>query len=306
MIGLLLGLAGLGLAGSLVAAGWFYFHPRFDWQRGVVYGERAGETLTLDVLTPPATNGLGIAYLVSGGWKSGRRSFHPWLTAPLLRHGYTVFAVYHVSQPEATVDEIVADVSRAVRFIRVHAADYRIDGDRLGVAGGSAGGHLSLMLATRGGPGPVDAADAIDAASSAVQAAAVFCPVTDLTDLSGSTEDPGDGGPPRSFRGAFAQQPIDMDRWRVQARDLSPLLHLAADLPPVMICHGDRDTLVTLDQSLRFCARARGLGCDVTLRVVEGAGHTWLTMPLDVMRCAAWFDSRLRQESRPRTAGPRP
>jgi acetyl esterase/lipase len=294
-IGLLLCLTGLLLAGGLVAAGWAALHPRFDWQQRVVYGTRHGDPLTLDVLTPRESNGLGIVFLVSGGWKSGRGAIRPWLLAPLLRRGYTVFAVCHVSQPQATVDEIVADVSRAVRFIRSHAADYRIDPDRLGVAGGSAGGHLSLMLATRGGPGPADAVDAIDAASSAVQAAAVFCPVTDLTDLSGSTEDPGDGGPPTSFRRAFNQEPVDMDRWRVQARELSPLHHVTPAMPPVMICHGDRDTLVTLDQSVRFCDRAVPLGCDVTLRVVEGAGHTWLTMPLDVMRCAAWFDSRLRQ-----------
>lgn len=298
-------LVGLLLAGVLVAAGWAYFHPRFDWRRGVVYGERNGTPLTLDVLTPPAPNGLGIVFLVSGGWKSGTGSFHPWLLAPLLRRGYTVFAVYHVSQPAATVDEILADVSRAVRFIRTRAADYRVAPDRLGVAGASAGGHLSLMLATRGGPGPGEA-DAVDAASSAVQAAAVFCPVTDLTDLSGSTEDPGDGGPPKNFRRAFAQEPVDMPRWRTQSRDLSPLFHVTADLPPVMICHGDRDTLVTLDQSLKFRDRAVPLGCDVTLRVVEGAGHIWLTMPLDVMRCAAWFDARLRPELRARAAEPRP
>jgi acetyl esterase/lipase len=287
-------LVALGLAGGLVAAGWAYFHPRVEWRQGVVYGERRGEPLTLDVLAPPAPNGLGIVFIVSGGWKSGRGSIRPWLLAPLLRRGYTVFAVCHVSQPEATVDEIVADVSRAVRFIRTHAADYRIDPNRLGVAGGSAGGHLSLMLATRGGPGPVEPTDAIDAASSTVQAAAVFCPVTDLTDLTGSTEDPGDGGPPKSFRRAFDQEPVDMGRWRETARALSPLHHITPAMPPVMICHGDHDPLVTLDQSLRFRDRALELGCDVTLHVVENAGHTWLTMPLDVMRCAAWFDSRLR------------
>ena len=299
-------LAAVVLAGGLVAAGWAYFHPRFDWRKGVVYGTRHGAPLTLDVLTPPAPNGLGIVFMVSGGWKSGRDSFHAWLMAPLLRRGYTVFAVCHVSQPEASVDEIVADVSRAVRFIRTHAADYHIDPERLGVAGASAGGHLSLMLATRGGPGPTDAADPVDAASSAVQAAAVFCPVTDLTDLTGSTEDPGDGGPPRNYRRAFDQEPVDMPRWRQEARELSPLFHVTSDLPPVMICHGDCDTLVTLDQSVRFRDRAAPLGCKVKLRVVAGAGHIWLTMPLDVMRCAAWFDSQLRDDAKPLAAGTAP
>jgi acetyl esterase/lipase len=287
-------LAFVVLGSGVAATAWAYFHPRFDWRRGIVYGARRGQPLTLDVLVPASPNGLGIVQIVSGGWKSGPGSLQPWLVAPLLRHGYTVFAVFHVSQPRAKVDEIFADVSRAVRFVRAHAAEYRVDPDRLGVAGGSAGGHLSLLLATCGGPGPADAADPVDTASSAIQAAAVFCPVTDLTDLTGSTEDPGDGGPPRTMRRAFDQEPVDMARWRATARDLSPLSHVAVGLPPVLIHHGDRDTLVPLDQSRRFRDRAAATGGDVTLVVVEGAGHVWLTMPLHVIRCASWFDARLR------------
>lgn len=213
--------------------------------------------------------------------------------APLLRHGYTVFAVSHVRQPRATVDEIVADVARGVRFIRGHAAEYRIDPDRIGVVGGSSGGHLALMLATRGGPATPDPDDPLAGVSSAVQAAAVFCPVTDLADLSGSTEDPGDGGPPRSFREAFAQEPVDMDRWRTTAHELSPLCHVTDDLPPILIHHGDRDTLVPRAQSRRFHDRGVALGRDITLRVVAGAGHAWLAIPWHVERCAAWFDERL-------------
>ena len=111
--------------------------------------------------------------MVSGGWKSPTPgSFQPWMAAPLLRRGYTVFAVYHISQPEATVMEIAEEVNRAVRYIRHHARDYGVDPQRLGVTGGSAGGHLSLLLATRGGPGPADAADPVDRESSAVEAVA--------------------------------------------------------------------------------------------------------------------------------------
>ncbi|MFM7135942.1 MAG: alpha/beta hydrolase, partial [Planctomycetota bacterium] len=219
-----------------------------------------------------------------------------WLVAPLLRRGFTVFAVSHVSQPKASVAEIFADVSRGVRFVRTHADDYRIDPDRIGVGGGSAGGHLSLLLATRGGPGPADAADPVDRASSRVQAVAVFYPVTDLTNLTGSTEDPGDGGPPIHFRAAFRQEPVEMAAWRLLAHELSPIHHVTADLPPVLIHHGDCDTLVTLDQSVRFRARAREEGADVRVVTVRGAGHGWLTMPLDVMRFAAFFDRVLRPE----------
>lgn len=277
-----------------VAAGWIYVHPPCHWIRGIEYGRRHGEPLTLDVFQPRSPNGLGIIVIVSGGWRSDPAVVQPWVVAPLLRRGFTVFAVAHVSQPKASVAEIFADVSRGVRFVRTHADEYGIDPDRIGIGGGSAGGHLALLLATRGGPGPADAADPVDRATSSVQAVAVFYPVTDLTNLAGSTEDPGDGGPPRSYRAAFRQEPVDMAAWKPLARDLSPIHHVTAALPPVLIHHGDQDTLVTLDQSVRFRDRAREAGANVTVVTVGGAGHGWLTMPLDVVRFAAFFDRVLR------------
>jgi hypothetical protein len=68
-------------------------------------------------------NGLGIALMVSGGWKSGRPSDTPvLLMAPLLRRGYTIFAVRPISQPDANVMEIIDDAN-----LRHHAKDYGID-----------------------------------------------------------------------------------------------------------------------------------------------------------------------------------
>ncbi len=142
------------VAACAIGGLWWYFHPAVSRQDGIVYGQRHGNDLTLDVLRPPRSRGLGVVVMVSGRWKSNvPGGFPTWMAAPLLRHGYTVFAVCHVSQPEATVMEIVEDVNRGVRFVRQHAAEYGVDPARLGVTGGSAGGHLGLMLATRGGPG---------------------------------------------------------------------------------------------------------------------------------------------------------
>src|SRR5690606_27803969 len=129
---------------------WWYFHPDYEHTPGIVYGQRGGQDLTFELARPRHPNGAGVVVMVSGSWKSRPESFDIWLTAPFLRRGYTVFAVSHRSQPEASVQETVADVNRAVRFIRHHAADYGIDPGRLGVTGGSSGGQLSLMLATRG------------------------------------------------------------------------------------------------------------------------------------------------------------
>lgn len=286
----------LGVAALAAGLFWWYFHPPVERIDGVVYGVRHEKDLTMDVFRAGKPNGCGVALMVSGGWKSGGAGETPsWLVAPLLRRGYTVFAVCHLSQPKATVMEIVDDVNRGLRFIRFHAADYGIDPERLGVTGGSAGGHLSLMLATRGGPGEVDAADPVDRESSAVQAAAIFYPVTDLLNLGSSTENPGDGGPPKSFVKAFGPQSTNLAVWKEIGRDMSPIFHITSNTPPILIYHGDADTLTPLDQSERFQAQARAAGRTVDLVIHPGGKHGWLTMVFDIRKFADWFDRYLRQ-----------
>ena len=287
-------LAGLILALAALAAGvWLYYHPSLASVQRVTYGQRHGHEVSYDVVRPENPNGLGVALMVSGRWKSGTNSFRPWMTAPLLRRGYTILAVYHVSQPEATVAEIFEDVSRAIRHIRHHARDHGIDPARLGVTGGSAGGHLSLLLATRGGPSLAQTADPIDRESSAIQAVAIFYPVTDLLNLGNSTENLHDGGPPKSFVEAFRPQPNGLTNWVDIGKPLSPIFHLHPGVPPTLIYHGDADTLVPLDQSQRYQAHAREVGPTVELVVHPGGKHGWLTMLWDIHHFADWFDQHL-------------
>jgi acetyl esterase/lipase len=287
-------LAGLILALMALAAGvWLYYHPSLASVQRVTYGQRHGYELSYDVVRPENPNGLGVALMVSGSWKSGTNSFRPWMTAPLLRRGYTILAVYHVSQPEATVAEIFEDVSRAIRHIRHHAQEHGIDPKRLGVTGGSAGGHLSLLLATRGGPGLAQTADPIDRESCAVQAVAIFYPVTDLLNLGNSTENLHDGGPPKSFVKAFRPQPNGLTNWVDIGKPLSPIFHLHPGVAPTLIYHGDADTLVPLDQSQRYQSRAREIGSTVELVVHPGGKHGWLTMLWDIHHFADWFDLHL-------------
>jgi acetyl esterase/lipase len=285
-------LACLTLSGS----GCALLTPSVERTNGIAYGKRGDKTLSLDVIRPKHPNGLGVLMLVSGGWKSrGPGGFPAWPFAPVLRRGYTIFNIYHVSQPAATVMEITEDMHRAVRFVRHNAREYGIDPNRLGVTGGSAGGHLGLLLATRGGPGPADATDPVDRESSAVQAVAIFYPVTDLLNLGPSTENLGDGGPPKSFKKAFGPQSTNLPVWKVIGRETSPIYYVTTNLPPTLIYHGDADTLVPLEQSEKFQGVARALGCTVEVVVHHGGHHGWLTMPFDVPAFGNWFDRYLRR-----------
>lgn len=299
------------LAFSLIAAAlWIYFHPPVKQESTVGYTNRNGTELRYDVIVPREPNGAAVIVLVSGSWRSDQGPFRRWLVAPILRRGYTVFAVRHLSQPKATITEIVEDVHHAVRHIRFHSANFDIDKDSIGIAGSSSGGHLSLMIAAGAGKAPpTDSDDAIDLESSAVQAAAVFFPVTDLVDLGPSTQNPGDGGPPTSYVAGFGFTPkkgdrkriakADMSEWKELAHALSPIHQLENGLAPVRIIHGDADTLVPLDQSLRFLERAKELqlGNRIDLQIREGKGHGWIAMIFDLPKFADWFDEHLAPAS---------
>jgi len=294
----------LGLVVAVQSLLW-YFNPPSELREDVVYGESSRGPLTMDVLLPETSQSKnrGVIMIISGSWRSNPDGSKLWLAAPLVRAGYTIFAVSHDSQPKAEIHEIIAQLHRAVRFIRHHADDYAIDPDALGITGGSSGGHLSLMLATGAGAisntFPLDPTDPVDRQSSTVQAAAVFFPVTDLLNLGPSTQNPGDGGPPISFVKAFGPDSKNMARWKEIGRRDSPIYHVHTELPPILIHHGDADTLVPLEQSERFLQRTRAIGIKperVTLHVHPHGRHGWLTFPLDILRFARFYDRHLLVE----------
>ena len=124
----------------------------------VIYGRKYGMALTLDVFQPAQPNGCGLLFLVNGGWMSSKATplmvtIRPDDYRVYLERGYTVSAVVTSSQPKFAIPELVDDVQRAVRFVRSSAAKYGVRPDRLGVLGASSGGHLTLSIATRDGPG---------------------------------------------------------------------------------------------------------------------------------------------------------
>lgn len=287
------------LAALLVGGFWWWLHPDYSRSPAVVYTPPGGPAFTIERLTPARPNGAGILVMISGSWRSKREASQDLVVAPLLRRGYTVFMVMHGSQPEYTVMQIIAQVRRATRFVRHHAREYGVNPQRLGVVGGSSGGHLSLMIATRGDDGDPAAADPVERASSRVQAVAVFYPVTDLLNLGSSTENPGDGGPPKSFVRAFGPDSTNLAVWKGIGRETSPIYHVTSNLPPTLIVHGSADTLVPLDQSERFQQRALELGREVKLIVRPGKKHGWPTMIFDVRLFAQWFDRWLTPANPP-------
>ena len=267
----------------------------FTRTEDVVYGRKFGTALTLDVIQPAKEpNGYGIIYMVSGGWFSSHDAVNPRGYAPYLDRGYAVFAVVHGSQPRFIIPEVAQDIHRAIRFIRFNAKKWGVNPDKLGITGGSAGGHLSLTMGTQGGPGKTDAKDPIDRESSAVQAVACFFPPTDFLNYGTAGEDAVGTGILKDYKPAFGPRSDTPESRQVFGKEISPIYFITAALPPTLIFHGDADKLVPLQQSETFVQRASEAGATAKVVVHAGGAHGWSGMDKDMAVMADWFDEHLR------------
>lgn len=260
----------------------------------VIYGRKFGTALTLDVFTPEKQNGCAVFFMVSGGFFSSHEAINVIFYREWLNRGYTVFAVVHGSQPRFIIPEIEEDIHRAIRFVRHNAAKYGVDANKFGISGASAGGHLSLTMATQGRPGKSDAKDPIDRESSAVQAAACFFPPTDFLNYGKEGEDAVGVGILKNFKPAFGSRADTAESRQVYGKEISPIYFLSKETPPCLIIHGDADKLVPYQQAQAFVDKATALGVTAKLITRPGKDHGWAKMEEDVVYLADWFDEYLR------------
>ncbi|UCD48535.1 MAG: prolyl oligopeptidase family serine peptidase [Phycisphaerales bacterium] len=250
----------------------------------VVYGHKHGMALTMDVYQPTSGNGVGILFMVSGGWYSmwAPPEQTMGLFRPLLDKGFTVFAVRHGSSPKYVVPEVVVDVRRSVRFVRLHAQRFGVDPERLGVCGWSAGGHLSLVLGTMSDAGDPEAKDEVLRVTDRVAAVVAYFPPTDLRPYVKID------GP---YRERFPALKFDPN----QADSVSPLRHVSPDDPPTLLVHGDKDMLVPIWHSEKIRDAFRENDVDCELLVIEGAAHGFAGDDAERANAAwvAWFEKHL-------------
>jgi acetyl esterase/lipase len=246
----------------------------------VVYGHKDGLALTLDVYRPSRPNGAGIISIVSGGWQSSVEmsgyiaAYYP----PLNERGFTVFAVRHGSSPRYPMSAIVADVRRAIRFIRQNAGTYAVDPNRIGVFGSSAGGQLALLLGTTADAGDPAASDPVLRESSRVAAVVAYFPPTDLSRW--------------EHRRAFPATALA----ETEAAQYSPIRFVSPRAAPSLIVHGDADRVVPIVEGETMYAALTKAGVPASFVRVEGAGHNF--DGADFTRANAemvrWFEQHLR------------
>lgn len=267
----------------------------------VVYGQKEGMGLTLDVLKPEQNgNGIGIVLISSGSWKSNKSNLPEevakfrrdhWAMG-LLHGGFTVFVVRHGSGPRFHVPEMVEDVRRSVRFVRMKASEYGIDPNHIGITSGSSGGHLSLMVGLTGDDGNPDSKDPVERVSSRTQAIVAWFPPTDLINWG---EPDGYTKIEATRPGFFANIFGTVTDLTAQLKAISPIYQVTPDDPPLLLVHGDKDKTVPVQQSEILKAKYDETGLKVKLIVQPGGGHTyWDGIEKQYEDVAQWFNTYLK------------
>ena len=173
---------------------------------------------------------------------------------------------------------IVADVRRAVRFIRQHSGEYGVGPNRLGVYGGSSGGQLALLLGTTADAGDPAASDVVLRESSRVAAVVAFFPPTDLARWAN--------------RRAL---PATAALTEAEAAQYSPIRFVSPGAAPSLIVHGDADTVVPMIEGETMHEALTKAGVPASFIRVEGAGHGFEGADLQRANAAMvrWFERHL-------------
>jgi acetyl esterase/lipase len=223
----------------------------------------------LDLYLPEHPAGPLLVYIHGGGWSGGSKDHPPGLG--VLGMGFSLASVEYRFSQDAIFPAQIEDCKAAIRWLRAHSADYGYDPKRIAAWGDSAGGHLTALLAVTGQIRDFDVGANLDQ-SSAVQCAVDWYGPTDF-----AAYDPALPTPmvqrenPQSvlaqlFGGPISQK-LDL------ARRGSPVTWVTKDAAPILIMQGTKDPLVPEDQSHRLADKLKAAGADVTLDIIEGAGH---------------------------------
>ena len=229
--------------------------------------------LYLPPVFEPGKKYPGVVIIHGGGWTGGdkgaRREIN--IGTTLASHGYVCMSINYALAKDGThtFPQNIQECKRAVRWLRKNAEKFQLDADHIGAIGGSAGGHLTALLAVSGPDSGLD--PDVDAEFSCrVQAAVPMYP-----HCASSWEGKVPPKPYSSlpmFTKTLAEDPALWD-------SASPIKQLSKDDPPMLILHGTADTTTPMDQSTRLCEAAKEIGVPCELIIVEGAPHSFHLQP---------------------------
>jgi len=273
----------LGLAAGVMAS-----EHRFDRTRDIVYKEVDGKKLRLNTFVPRGDGPFPAVLVVHGGaWRAGSRTQLTMYAKSLARRGFACFSIDYRLAPRHKSPAQIEDCRDAVRWIRRHAGEYRVDPGRIGAIGYSAGGHLVSLLATTG----LSKADDPKGVGTKITAAVA-------------------GGAPTDFR-PTRENSRALTYWLGGRRRDKPAVYDAASPAafvdgndaPIFFYNGSADMLVPVKThrtigyagptALHAALKEAGVATD--LHVIKGAGHFLAIINKTALESAyAFLDKHLK------------
>jgi acetyl esterase/lipase len=275
--------------------------PGVDVQSDIVYASIGDRQMHLDLYlpkTPAAAPMPAVVYIFGGGWVKGSKIAFRRQAAYMATKGYAGACIEYRLSGEAKYPAAIYDSKAAVRWVRANAKKYNIDPDRIAAAGGSAGGHLALLLGTTADNPAYDTNEGVTGVSSRVAAVAGFNPAVDLVDFGKRMEANSNNSVVQFLGGSYKDK---SELWHAA----SPTFQVNAKSAPSLFLHGDADTTVPYQQSVEMIQKLKAAGVRAELFTAPGAKHGFFNSPPwyepTLQRMEEFFDALLKPIAPPTT-----
>lgn len=258
--------------------------------KDVVYGEVDGKKLLLDIVKPKEkieTPMPVVVFIHGGGWKGGDKRGGVRRLIPFAEDGYFCASINYRLTPEAKFPAQIKDCKCAIRFLKANSKKYKIDLEKIGVWGPSAGGHLSALVGTTGDIEKFNKSGGWNGFSSKVAAVCDWYGPSDLLSVK-NVSNPSIV----SLLGGKINEKIKL------AKEASPVSYVSEDDPPFLIMHGEKDKIVSFSQSEILFKKLKEKGVKATLIKLKNAGHGTGFGSRELEYVKAFFDYCLKGEKK--------
>lgn len=259
------------------------------FETGIEYSNPEGQHLHLNIARPKTGDGPfpAVVCIHGGGFRAGKRESYDGLVLRLAERGYVALTVTYRLAPKHPFPAAVHDTKAAVRWLRANAQKYKVDPARIGVTGGSAGGHLAQFLGVTAGVGEFEGDGGNAAQSSAVTCVVNVYGPSDFTKSYGKSVDAAEVLP--LFLGG------NLETRRFQHLLASPLYWVTPRAAPTLCIHGTEDKYVAHEQAVWLVEKMKASGAQAELLTLQGAGHGFKGKDAETAEAAlkAFFDKHL-------------
>jgi acetyl esterase/lipase len=260
------------------------------FETGIEFANPDGQHLQLNLARPKKGDGPfpAIVCIHGGGFRAGKRESYDAQCLRLAQNGYVALTATYRLAPKYPFPAAIHDVKAAVRWTRASAAKYKVDPERIGVTGGSAGGHLAQFLGVTAGVNELEGDGGNAGQSSKVVCVVNFYGPSDFTKSYGKSVDAAEVLP--LFLGG------NLETARKQHLRASPLYWVTPDAAPTLCIHGTEDKYVAHEQAVWIVDKLKSAGVEAELLTLEGAGHGFKGKDADTAEKAMieFFDKHLK------------